>query len=198
MQGFEDLFCRFFSRVLNIYNTNFTSLSTVQRRPFGFVTINEALNFDFELRLFFSLFIWGNWGLLFIESFLKFWVMSGSEVVQIEERKKILSHEFTGVHLFLWLLEQIWILLLKPKPTIFIHIFSFEWIVALFFLGSYSNFESVLFVVKNKKINKHRISVFQYCFISCNHFLRFDFPFAVKFFLLVKNKLLPRLFSIDT
>ena len=57
MQGFEDLFFRFFSRVLNIYNTNFTSLSTVQRRPFGFVTINEALNFDFELRLFFSLFI---------------------------------------------------------------------------------------------------------------------------------------------
>ena len=60
MQGFEDLFCRFFSRGLNIYNTNFTSLSTVQRRPFGFVTINEALNFDFELRLFFSLFICGN------------------------------------------------------------------------------------------------------------------------------------------
>lgn len=57
MQGFEDLFCRFFSRGLDIYNTNFTSLSTIQRRPFGFVTINEALNFDFELRLFFSLFI---------------------------------------------------------------------------------------------------------------------------------------------
>lgn len=49
MQGFEDLFC------LNIYNTNFTRLSTVQRRSFGFVIINEALNFDFELRLFFFL-----------------------------------------------------------------------------------------------------------------------------------------------
>lgn len=38
--------------------------------------------------------------MLFIESFLEFLVMSDSEVVQIEERKKILSHEFTGVHLF--------------------------------------------------------------------------------------------------
>ena len=114
------------------------------------------LNFAY----FFSLFIWGNWGLLFIESFLEFLVMSGCEVVQIEKRKKILSHELTGVNHVLWLLEQIWILLLKPKPTIFIHIFSFEWIVALFFLGSYSKFESVLFVVKNKKINKHRITVF--------------------------------------
>ena len=158
LQGFEDLFC------LNIYNTNFTRLSTVQRRSFGFVIINEALNFDFELRLFFSLFIWGNWGLLFIESFLEFLVMSGCEVVQIEKRKKILSHELTGVNHVLWLLEQIWILLLKPKPTIFIHIFSFEWIVALFFLGSYSKFESVLFVVKNKKINKHRITVFRSLF----------------------------------
>ena len=198
MQGFEDLFCRFFSCVLNIYNTNFTSLFTVQRRPFAFVTINEALNFDFELRLFFSLFICANWGLLFIESFLEFLVMSDSEEVQIEERKKILSHEFTGVNHVLWLLEQIWILLLKPKPTIFIHIFSFEWIVALFFLGSYSNFESVLFVVKNKKKNKQTSYYSVSITVSFHVIIFFVLTFHLQWSSTKQNKLLPRLFNIDT